>query len=218
MKNTLTEENYLKALFHLTTDKNSVAVNELSKFLGVKMPSVNNMMKKFAEKKWVKYETYKPLLVTDLGKKEAALVVRKHRLTEMFLVKNMNFSWDNVHEIAEQLEHVHSSIFFDKMDELLDYPKFDPHGEPIPDKQGNIIDLDYVKLSDCKADEKFIFSAVTFSDDAFLSYLTQRNLVLGTKLTILKIEEFDQSITIEIEGKTETLSHLATEKILVKKI
>ena len=218
MKNTLTEENYLKALFHLTTDKNSVAVNELSKFLGVKMPSVNNMMKKFAEKKWVKYETYKPLLVTDLGKKEAALVVRKHRLTEMFLVKNMNFSWDNVHEIAEQLEHVHSPIFFDKMDELLDYPKFDPHGEPIPDKQGNIIDLDYVKLSDCKADEKLIFSAVTFSDDAFLSYLTQRNLVLGTKLTILKIEEFDQSITIEIEGQTETLSHLATEKILVKKI
>lgn len=218
MKNTLTEENYLKALFHLTTDKNSVAVNELSKFLGVKMPSVNNMMKKFAEKKWVKYETYKPLMVTDLGKKEAALVVRKHRLTEMFLVKNMNFSWDNVHEIAEQLEHVHSLIFFDKMDELLDYPKFDPHGEPIPDKQGNIIDLDYVKLSDCKADEKLIFSAVTFSDDAFLSYLTQRNLVLGTKLTILKIEEFDQSITIEIEGQTETLSHLATEKILVKKI
>ncbi len=218
MKNTLTEENYLKALFHLTTDKNSVAVNELSKFLGVKMPSVNNMMKKFAEKKWVKYETYKPLMVTDLGKKEAALVVRKHRLTEMFLVKNMNFSWDNVHEIAEQLEHVHSPIFFDKMDELLDYPKFDPHGEPIPDKQGNIIDLDYVKLSNCKANEKLIFSAVTFSDDAFLSYLTQRNLVLGTKLTILKIEEFDQSITIEIEGQTETLSHLATEKILVKKI
>lgn len=218
MKNTLTEENYLKALFHLTADKNSVAVNELSKFLGVKMPSVNNMIKKFADKKWVKYETYKPLIVTDLGKKEASLVVRKHRLTEMFLVKKMNFSWDNVHEIAEQLEHVHSPVFFDKMDELLDYPKFDPHGEPIPDKQGNIIAPDYVKLSDSKVDEQLTFAAVTFSDDAFLSYLTQRKLVLGTVFTVKNIEEFDQSMTIDIAGKSETLSHLATEKILVKKV
>lgn len=218
MKNTLTEENYLKALFHLTAEKNSVAVNELSKFLGVKMPSVNNMMKKFADKKWVKYETYKPLIVTDLGKKEASLVVRKHRLTEMFLVKKMNFSWDNVHEIAEQLEHVHSPVFFDKMDELLDYPKFDPHGEPIPDKQGNIIALDYVKLSDSKVDEQLTFAAVTFSDDSFLSYLTQRKLVLGTFFTVKNIEEFDQSMTIDIAGNSETLSHLATEKILVKKV
>ncbi len=218
MKNTLTEENYLKALFHLTADKNSVAVNELSKFLGVKMPSVNNMIKKFADKKWVKYETYKPLIVTDLGKKEASLVVRKHRLTEMFLVKKMNFSWDNVHEIAEQLEHVHSPVFFDKMDELLDYPKFDPHGEPIPDKQGNIIAPDYVKLSDSKVDEQLTFAAVTFSDDAFLSYLTQRKLVLGTVFTVKNIEEFDQSMTIDVAGKSETLSHSATEKILVKKV
>ena len=139
MKTTLTEENYLKALFHLVDNEGKVTINELSKFLNVKMPSVNNMMKKFAEKKWVIYETYKPLIVTESGRREAALVVRKHRLTEMFLVKKMNFGWENVHEIAEQLEHVHSQIFFDKMDEILDYPKFDPHGEPIPDKDGNII-------------------------------------------------------------------------------
>ena len=112
MKTTLTEENYLKALFHLVDDNNNVTINELSKFLNVKMPSTNNMMKKFAEKKWVIYETYKPLTVTSSGMREASLVVRKHRLTEMFLVEKMNFGWENVHEIAEQLEHIHSHLFF----------------------------------------------------------------------------------------------------------
>jgi len=217
LKTTLTEENYLKALFHLVDNEGKVTINELSKFLNVKMPSVNNMMKKFAEKKWVIYETYKPLIVTGSGKREAALVVRKHRLTEMFLVKKMNFGWENVHEIAEQLEHVHSQIFFDKMDEILDYPKFDPHGEPIPDKDGNIIAQDLQKLSNCEIGETVVFASVTLSDDAFLSYLNDRKLLLNTKVKITKIESFDKSMTIEIDGKKEILSKKATEKILVKK-
>ncbi|RKS98259.1 metal-dependent transcriptional regulator [Chryseobacterium defluvii] len=217
MRTTLTEENYLKALFHLVDNEGKVTINELSKFLNVKMPSVNNMMKKFAEKSWVIYETYKPLIVTEKGKREASLVVRKHRLTEMFLVKTMNFGWENVHEIAEQLEHVHSQIFFDKMDEILDYPKFDPHGEPIPDKDGNIIAQDLQKLSDCHIGETVVFASVTLSDDAFLSYLNERQLLLNTKIKIIKIEDFDKSLTIEIEGKKEVLSRKATEKILVKK-
>lgn len=217
MKTTLTEENYLKALFHLVDNEGKVTINELSKFLNVKMPSVNNMMKKFSEKKWVIYETYKPLRVTEKGRREAALVVRKHRLTEMFLVKKMNFGWENVHEIAEQLEHVHSKIFFDKMDEILDHPKFDPHGEPIPDKDGNIISMDLRKLSDCKVDENVVFASVTLSDDAFLNYLTERKLLLNTKIKIIKIEDFDKSVTVEVDGKQEVLSKKATEKILVKK-
>ncbi|PWW16958.1 MULTISPECIES: metal-dependent transcriptional regulator [unclassified Chryseobacterium] len=217
MRTTLTEENYLKALFHLVDNEGKVTINELSKFLNVKMPSVNNMMKKFAEKKWVVYETYKPLIVTESGRREAALVVRKHRLTEMFLVKKMNFGWENVHEIAEQLEHVHSQIFFDKMDEILDHPKFDPHGEPIPDKDGNIIAQDLQKLSICEPGETVTFASVTLSDDAFLTYLNDRKLLLNTKVKIVKIESFDKSMTIEIEGKTEILSKKAAEKILVKK-
>ncbi|MET3036439.1 metal-dependent transcriptional regulator [Chryseobacterium sp. NRRL B-14859] len=217
MKATLTEENYLKALFHLVDNEGKVTINELSKFLNVKMPSVNNMMKKFAEKKWVIYETYKPLIVTENGRREAALVVRKHRLTEMFLVKKMNFGWENVHEIAEQLEHVHSQVFFDKMDEILDYPKFDPHGEPIPDKDGNIIAQDLQKLSNCEAGDTVVFASVTLSDDAFLSYLNDRKLLLNTKVKVVKIESFDKSMTIEISGKKEILSKKATEKILVKK-
>lgn len=217
MRTTLTEENYLKALFHLVDHEGKVTINELSKFLNVKMPSVNNMMKKFADKKWVVYETYKPLVVTENGKREAALVVRKHRLTEMFLVKKMNFGWENVHEIAEQLEHVHSQIFFDKMDEILDHPKFDPHGEPIPDKDGNIIAQDLQKLSDCTVGETVIFASVTLSDDGFLSYLNDRKLLLNTKIKIVKIEDFDKSMSIEIGDSKEILSRKATEIILVKK-
>jgi DtxR family Mn-dependent transcriptional regulator len=217
LRTTLTEENYLKALFHLVDNEGKVTINELSKFLNVKMPSVNNMMKKFADKNWVIYETYKPLIVTEKGKQEAALVVRKHRLTEMFLVKTMNFGWENVHEIAEQLEHVHSQLFFDKMDEILDYPKFDPHGEPIPDKDGNIIAQDLQKLSNCEDGETVIFASVTLSDDSFLSYLTERNLLLNTKIKVIKTESFDKSMTIEIGDKREIISKKATEKILVKK-
>lgn len=217
MKATLTEENYLKALFHLVDDNNKVTINELSKFLNVKMPSTNNMMKKFAEKNWVIYETYKPLSVTPSGMREAALIVRKHRLTEMFLVEKMNFGWENVHEIAEQLEHVHSQIFFDKMDEILNYPKHDPHGEPIPDKQGNIIAQDLMQLSNCAVGDKVTFTSLTLSDDGFLTYLTDKNLLLNTEIAVVKIENFDKSMTIEINNSKEILSREATEKILVKK-
>ena len=145
------------------------------------------------------------------------MVVRKHRLTEMFLVEKMNFGWENVHEIAEQLEHVHSDLFFDKMDEILHYPKFDPHGEPIPDKEGNIIALDLQKLSNCAIGNQVIFSSVTVSDDEFLSYLNSKELELGKKLEILEIEKYDQSMSIlKEDGKKITLSKMVCDKILVK--
>lgn len=218
MKATLTEENYLKAIFHLANDRNEVTIKDLSLFLNVKMPTVNNMMKKFADKDWIIYESYKPIKVTHSGKREAALVVRKHRLTEMFLVHKMNFGWENVHEIAEQLEHVHSPAFFDKMDELLDFPKLDPHGEPIPDRDGNIILQDLKKLSDCSIDEAYVFSSVTISDDDFLSFLNEKQLELGASIVIKKIEKFDKSMVISINNKkTETLSQLVCERLLVKK-
>ena len=212
----LTEENYLKAIFHLINDENTVTINEMSKLLNVKMPSVNNMMKKFADKKWVIYESYKPIKITDSGKKQAALVVRKHRLTEMFLVEKMNFGWENVHEIAEQVEHIQSDLFFDKMDQLLNFPKFDPHGEPIPDKDGNIIDQHLKKLSICKVGDTVIFAAVTISDDDFLSFLTSKNLELGKEIEILEIEKYDHSMTVKIDSQQKILSKLVSEKILVK--
>ena len=213
---TLTEENYLKAIYHLTEKNEVVTVNELSKFLNIKMPSVNSMMKKFADKNWVIYESYKPLKITAAGKKKAALIVRKHRLTEMFLVEKMNFGWENVHEIAEQLEHIHSEEFFDKMDEILNYPKYDPHGEPIPDREGHIIAQDLKKLSSCKKGDVVVFSSVTISDDDFLSFLNDKKLELGKVIEVLEIEKFDKSMTVKIDKKEKILSHVVTEKLLVK--
>ena len=212
----LTEENYLKAIFHIVSDENTVTINELSKFLNVKMPSVNNMMKKFAERKWVIYESYKPLTITTEGRKQAALIVRKHRLTEMFLVEKMNFGWENVHEIAEQLEHIHSEMFFDKMDEILNYPKFDPHGEPIPDKDGNIIAQDLKKLSHVKVGQQVIFTAVTISDADFLNFLNGKKLELGQTIEVIEIEKYDHSMSVKIGAETVVLSNIVCEKILVK--
>src|ERR1039457_2504409 len=134
----LTEENYLKVLYNLSNEAGEVNVNEISKGLKIKMPTVTSMMKKLAEKKLVHYESYKPLRLTAMGKKEAGLIIRKHRLTEMFLVEKMGFGWEGVHDIAEQIEHIKSPEFFEKMDGLLGYPKIDPHGSPIPDKNGRM--------------------------------------------------------------------------------
>ncbi len=134
----LAEENYLKGLFHLSDEAGEVGVNELSRHLGIKMPTVNSMVKKLCDKGLVHYESYKPLRLTPSGRKEAALIIRKHRLTEMFLVEKMGFGPDRIHEIAEQIEHIQSPEFFEKMDALLGYPTVDPHGSPIPDKAGQM--------------------------------------------------------------------------------
>ncbi|HVA99144.1 MAG TPA: metal-dependent transcriptional regulator [Bacteroidia bacterium] len=213
-----TEENYLKALFNLADKKGEANVKELSKHLGIKMSTVTSMMKKLSEKGMVHYKSYQPLHLTEKGKKEAGLIIRKHRLTEMFLFEKMGFRWDEVHEIAEQIEHIHSPKFFEKMDGLLGFPKVDPHGSPIPDKNGKMILKEYKKLSDCKAGETIKICAVINSSDDFLRFLDARNLHLGTKIKIHSIEAFDKSMLISYGKKTsETLSHTASEKLLVDK-
>ena len=214
--NSLTEENYLKAIYNLVNENDEVSVNDLSRQLNIKMPSVNSMIKKFADKKWVKYESYKPIKLTESGKKEASLIVRKHRLTEMFLVEKMGFGWDNVHEIAEQLEHIHSEVFFDKMDEILNYPKVDPHGEPIPDTDGNVIQPDFKKLSKCQENEIVELASVTTSSEEFLSFLNKRNLSLGTEIKVLQKEDFDHSIKVSYNGQEENFSKTVCDRLLVK--
>lgn len=215
--NSLTEENYLKALFNLAQERGEVNVNELSKHLGIKMPTVTSMMKKLSEKKLVSYESYKPLKLTEKGRREAALVIRKHRLTEMFLVEKMGFGWEQVHEIAEQMEHIHAAEFFDKMDELLGYPKYDPHGSPIPDKNGKMEWIHYVKLSDCRAGETVKLVAVTHSSDEFLKFLNSRELKLGTKVKIRSVEEFDGSMMVSYGRRiSEHLSGIVCDRLLVE--
>jgi DtxR family Mn-dependent transcriptional regulator len=213
-----TEENYLKALFNLANEKGEVGPNELSKQLAIKMPTVNSMMKKLADKKLVYYESYKPLRLTEKGKKEAGLIIRKHRLTEMFLVQKMAFGWEQVHEIAEQIEHIQSPLFFEKMDEMLGYPKIDPHGSPIPDKTGKIDWVRYEKLSDCRAGETVKLAAVIHSTDEFLSFLNSRQLHLGLKIKIKTVEKFDGSMVVSYQkNQSETLSHMVSERLLVEK-
>lgn len=217
--NSYTEENYLKALFNLANDKGEVGANELSKKLDIKMPTVNSMMKKLAEKKLVHYESYKPLRLSEKGKKEARLIIRKHRLTEMFLVQKMNFGWEEVHEIAEQIEHLNSPNFFEKMDAMLGYPKIDPHGSPIPDKTGKINWLQYEKLSDCKAGQIVKLAAVIHTTDDFLKFLTSRELQLGSRMRIKNIEKFDRSMIVNYNNRAaEMLSHTVCERLLVVKL
>jgi DtxR family Mn-dependent transcriptional regulator len=214
----LTEENYLKALFNLSIESGEVNVNELSKRLEIKMPTVTSMMKKLAKKKLVLYESYKPVKLTDKGKKEAGLIIRKHRLTEMFLVEKMNFGWEDVHEIAEQVEHIQSSDFFQKMDELLGFPTVDPHGSPIPDIDGRISWVAYNKLSECAVGETVKLSAVINTSSEFLKFLNGREMQLGLKIRIKSVEPFDRSMVVSYGKKTsETLSYTVCERLLVDK-
>lgn len=218
MQNSQVEENYLKALYNLANDQGEVTVNDLSKQLNIKMPTVNSMMKKLSDKNLVQYISYKPIKLTNEGQKAAALVIRKHRLTEMFLVKQMQFGWEEVHEIAEQIEHIQSPKFFDKMDELLGNPKFDPHGSPIPDKEGNFSWMNYLNLSNCEIDQTYTLSAVTNSSDEFLKFLNSRNITLGITIKILDIEPFDGSMLLEMgTTRQETYSKVVCEKLLVVK-
>lgn len=214
-----TEENYLKALFTLTSTKGEASVNELSKLLDIKMPTVNGMMKRLCEKGYVIYESYKPLKLSEKGKKEASLIIRKHRLTEMYLVEKMGFGWEEVHDIAEQIEHIQSPIFFAKMDELLGFPEVDPHGSPIPDVNGKLKSTDFIKLSDCKSGEVVKLMAVRPSSEELLKFLNGRQLVLGSIISIRSIELFDKSMSVSyLEGEAEVLSHMVCEKLLVEHI
>jgi DtxR family transcriptional regulator, Mn-dependent transcriptional regulator len=217
MLNSLTEENYLKALFALSNETDEVTVNELSKRLGIKMPTVTSMMKKLSEKKLVNYESYKPLKLTEKGRREAGIIIRKHRLTEMFLVEVMGFGWEEVHEIAEQVEHIQSPEFFEKMDEMLGYPKIDPHGSPIPDKSGKLEWKPYKRLSDCKAGDHVKLAAVLNSSAEFLKYLNTRNLKLGTRLRVKSVEKFDGSMILSLSrNPPEMMSHTVCEMLIVE--
>lgn len=214
-----TEENYLKALFNLANPANEVNISDLAQSIQVSMPTANSMVKSLQKNGWVVYEKYKPVLITKEGKKAAALVIRKHRLTEMFLVKKMGFGWEEVHEVAEQIEHIHAPKFFERMDEMLGFPTIDPHGSPIPDKQGRVQEFSYVSMATCIPGQSVQLAALANSSTDFLEFLNSRNLILGTELEIISKEPFDQSIVVNYPGHTsETLSEKVCEKLLVRVI
>lgn len=193
------KENYLKAIFYLDKEDPNISLSDLSKEMGVSIPTVNSMVKRLQEEKWVVYQKYKPLKLTSKGRKTAALIIRKHRLTEMFLEKFMGFGWEEVHDIAEEIEHVRIEKFFDRMDELLGFPAMDPHGSPIPDKDGNIKPRDFTILRDVPAGSVVRLCALKESSQEFLLYLNRQQIQLGTVLEVLRIEEFDKSMQVQLK-------------------
>ncbi|MGB5262663.1 MAG: metal-dependent transcriptional regulator [Lutimonas sp.] len=211
-----TEENYLKAIFKLADENGEVSISDLSQFLEVSKPTVNSMAKNLQKNNWVNYEKYKPLRLTPEGKSRAGLIVRKHRLTEMFLVEKMGFSWEEVHEIAEQVEHIQSNALFERMDELLGYPSTDPHGSPIPDKKGSLKQVYRQKLSDGNIGDKLKIVGLTNSSVDFLHFLNSKNLKLGSVLYIKHKEPYDGSETLNLSDNQELiLSALVCEQLLV---
>lgn len=214
-----TEENYLKSLFNLSNEKNEVNISDLAARMEVSMPTVNSMVKTLQKNDLLLYEKYKPVTLTPKGKIEAVLIIRKHRLTEMFLVNKMGFGWEEVHEIAEQVEHIHAPKFFERMDEMMGFPTIDPHGSPIPDKQGRIQEVNYLSLSDCKIEQSVILAALTNSSTEFLEFLNSRDLGLGTELKIKSIEPYDKSMVVSYAGhSSETLSEKVCERLLMRVI
>lgn len=199
----------------MSNEAGEVNVKDLSNVLGLKMPTVTSMMKKLAEKGLVHYESYKPLKLTRKGLKEAGLIVRKHRLTEMFLVEKMGFNWEEVHEIAEQVEHVHSPLFFERMDKLLEYPKIDPHGSPIPDNEGKIETLKYDRLNECRSGDTFTLLAVSNSSENFLTFLNNHELKLGSDITVNAVEPFDGTMIVSYANQPRvSLSQLVCKNLL----
>ena len=215
----ITEENYLKALFTLANDDGEVNLSDLSELLKVSKPTANSMVKNLQRQGMVNYEKYKPLSLTDMGKKTAALVIRKHRLTEMYLVEKMGFGWEEVHEIAEQIEHIKSPNFFDRMDQLMGNPSLDPHGSPIPDKQGRIVKPSHEPLINFEAGAEVRLSALANSEAEFLEFLNNRKLKLGTRLKVVSTEPFDGSMVVDYNDHSGiTLGAKACERLLVQKI
>lgn len=214
-----TEENYLKSLLLLANEKGRVNVSELARLLKVSLPTVSSMAKKLRKQGLMKYERYKPVSLTEKGKKEASLVVRKHRLAEMFLVEKMGFGWEEVHEIAEQMEHIESPGFFERMDELMGFPKADPHGSPIPDKNGKIAKESYRRLSGCGPGETVRLVALSDDSSDFLKLLNNRGLYLGIEIGIRSLETYDKSMTVSYKNHTsESLSAVICDHLLVESL
>ncbi|MFY0591038.1 metal-dependent transcriptional regulator [Roseivirga sp.] len=214
-----TAENYLKAIFYLSKKKEEVNVSELSVVLGVSKPTVNSMIKTLSQQGMVNHEKYRPLVMTKKGKTAAALIIRKHRLTEMFLVEKMGFGWEEVHEIAEQVEHISSKKLFDRMEELLNYPTNDPHGSPIPDRNGTFRKSTFEPLSTFKKGDRVILKALNDSEKDLLIFLNNKSIELHMEFEIIGKESFDDSMEIAF-GKNQrlTLSERVCNNLLVEAI
>jgi DtxR family transcriptional regulator, Mn-dependent transcriptional regulator len=197
-----TEENYLKAIYRLSEGgTRPVTTNAIADSMNTKAASVTDMVKKLSGKNLISYEKYYGVKITRPGKSAALMVVRKHRLWETFLVEKLHFSWDEVHDVAEQLEHIQSPLLIEKLDLFLGHPTVDPHGHPIPDKNGKVQELNCVALSELNLKRKSYVRSVKNGTPAFLQYLSKIGIYIGANIVILEKVEFDGSLEVMIDGK-----------------
>jgi DtxR family transcriptional regulator, Mn-dependent transcriptional regulator len=195
-----TEENYIKSIYHLQNADGTVSTNELAAELQTKAASVTDMLKKLKAKKLLHYEKYQGFKLSPEGRKVALGVVRKHRLWEFFLVDKLGFGWDEVHAIAEELEHISSIELVERLDAFLNFPKFDPHGDPIPDINGKMETSKQINLIDLELNQPAQVSAVGSQSTELLELLRHKNIGIGTKLEVKKKFSFDHSIEIKIRN------------------
>lgn len=214
---TQSEENYLKAIFHLQQEtEDGVSTSSLSELLKTKAASVTEMAKRLAEKKLVDYQKYYGVQLTDTGKEHALRIVRKHRLWEYFLVERLNFNWDEVHEVAEQLEHIRSPKLVKELDFFLGHPAYDPHGDPIPDAEGNLPKAPKKRLSQLQEGTRGTCKGFNDASSSFLKYLAKLGIGLGTPVEVINVEKFDESMTVRIDDGEVQLSKTATDNIYVE--
>ena len=216
MNTSFTEENYLKAIYHLSKDENgTVSTNALSESLNTKAASVTDMLKKLAEKALINYEKYQGVTLTSAGKEKAIHIIRKHRLWEVFLVDKLNFKWDEVHDLAEELEHIHSEKLINELEEFLNFPETDPHGDPIPDKNGVLKSQELIPISKMNTGEFGKISGVREHSKDFLQYLEKTGLILGENIKIIDKINFDGAVIIAFANKEQTISRDVAKNLLI---
>lgn len=214
---TFSEENYLKSIYHLTAAlETEVSTNAIAEIMETKASSVTDMLKKLADKDLVHYKKYQGVSLTENGKLAAKMIVRKHRLWEVFLVEKLSFSWDEVHDIAEQLEHIKSEQLINRLDDFLGNPTEDPHGDPIPDANGRIIKIEKQLLSELLDNQSGVCVGVKDTSSEFLKYLDKQGIALGSKIEFLSKESFDLSVKIKVDGRELSISNKIASNLFVK--
>jgi DtxR family Mn-dependent transcriptional regulator len=214
---TYSEENYLKVIYHLSHNANKgISTNAIANVMESKPSSVTDMVQKLADKGLVEYVKYQGVTLTEKGMFMALMIVRKHRLWEVFLVDKLDFSWDEVHDVAEQLEHIKSEKLTNKLDEFLGFPTEDPHGDPIPDRDGRIASIDKKLLSEVATNKKVVCVGVKDSSPPFLQYLDKQRIALGSSIEVIAKEDFDHSLSLRVDGKEVAVSNKIASNLFVK--
>jgi DtxR family Mn-dependent transcriptional regulator len=209
------EENYLKTIFHLQTKDDNVTTNELAEKLHTKPASITDMMKKLKTRKLVNYQPYQGFRLTPEGKKVALSIIRRHRLWEYFLAEKLKFNWDEVHEVAEQLEHVSNKKLIDKLDEYLAFPKFDPHGDPIPDINGKMETGKQINLSGLPINKQAKICFIANQSELLMEHLNEKKINIGASIIVKRRFSFDESLEIKLDNKLLTISDQLAKNIFV---